>query len=80
MRTKVTVKGELREAEAVDPVEATRPWADFLLADGTRLRMNVLIDGVYRILDEYDNRGNPVYFVSARTVASTISPEEMLKE
>lgn len=79
MPTKVNVNGKLRDAEVVDVVESARPWADFLLADGTRLRMNVVVDTVYRLVGEFDARGNPIYYTNARTVASTISPEEMMK-
>ena len=77
--TKVTVAGKNRDAKQIEVLETTRPWADFLLEDGSRLRVNIFIDAVHRLEGEYDQRGNPVYFVNARTASSTFSPENLRK-
>lgn len=77
--TKVTIAGKSRDAKQIDVLEAARPWTDFLLEDGSRLRVNVIVDAVHRIEGEYDTRGNPIYFVNARTVSSTFSPENLRK-
>lgn len=77
--TKIMVNGKQRPAVLVDVEEATRPWTDFLLEDGTRLRINVVIDAVHRLEGEYDSRGNPMYYVNSRTVSSVSSPDELRK-
>lgn len=68
------------EAQPVEVSEATRPWTDFLLADGSRLRINVVIDAVHRLEEEFDARGNPMYYVNSRTVSSVSSPEALRKK
>ena len=77
--TKVTIGGKNRDAKQIEVIEAVRPWTDFLLEDGSRLRVNVVIDAVHRIEGEFDQRGNPIYLVNARTVSSTFSPETLRK-
>jgi hypothetical protein len=77
--TKINVNGKTRAAQQIEVTEATRPWTDFLLEDGSRLRVNVVIDAVHRLEGEYDQRGNPIYYVNARTISSTLSPETLRK-
>ena len=74
---KLVVNGKLTDAQAVEVAEATRPWTDFLLEDGTRLRVHVVVNAVHRIEGEYDSRGNPMYHVHSQTVFSVTAPEEL---
>lgn len=73
------INGRYYNTEPVDVLESTRPWADFHLADGTRLRVHVIVDSVVRLIDEYDSRGNPVYYVHARTVSATHAPDHLIQ-
>jgi hypothetical protein len=73
----IVINGKSRDTTPVEVSEATRPWTDFLLADGTRLRVHVVIDAVHRLVGEYDARGYPMYYVNSRTVSSSSSPEEL---
>lgn len=80
MTSKVTINGRQYPTELVDVAEAARPWADFLLSDGTRLRVHVVIDAVQRLSNEYDPNGKPLYHVRAKTVHVVEPPPELCKE
>jgi hypothetical protein len=73
----IVIAGTPREATQIEVAEATRPWTDFLLEDGTRLRVHIVIDAVHRLEGQFDARGNPMYYVNTRTVHSVTSPESM---
>lgn len=79
-KNQVVAAGKLVDAEVVEVREATRPWTDFLLEDGTRLRVNVVILNCHRIEGEYDQRGNPKYLVNTQNVISATAPEELRRK
>lgn len=73
------IDGEYQDAQPVEVIEASRPWGDFLLSDGTRLRVHIIVDGVCRLLNTYDRQGNPVYWVHVRTMSATQSPPHLIR-
>jgi len=76
---KLSIGGKVYEAEPVDVTETYRPWADFHLSDGSLLRIHVFIQSVFRIKNEYDNEGNPIYHVVTKTFPAVESPENLKK-
>lgn len=65
------------DAEQVDFEAKAEPWTTHELADGTILRVRVILTGVMRIEGEYDQSGNPIYVVSSQTVIQANSPKRL---
>ena len=63
------------------PVQQTQEsWSQYLLADGSIVKMKIVVTDIYRIGDEYDAEGNPVYFVKSTNVVSINAPEELRRK
>jgi hypothetical protein len=79
MRKKVVVKPNEppKEAELVEVTSSSEPWSTYLLADGSHLRMKVVLAEVWRVIDEYDNDGNPVYVMQSTGIVNLQSPDEL---
>lgn len=54
-------------------------WNEYLLDDGTTIRLKGVVTVMYRVVDQYDDDGNPAYIVNSTNVAATKSPDAMRK-
>ncbi len=54
-------------------------WNEYLLDDGTTVRTKLVMVSAYRLPDEYDAEGNPVYVLNSTNVVKTDSPDELRK-
>lgn len=64
-------------AELVQVQDTQEKWNQYLLADGSVVRFKTVVTEIYRIEDEYDGEGNPVYFVKSANILSVNAPEEL---
>lgn len=53
---------------------------EYLLDDGTVVKLKVVVTEVARIDNLYDPAGNPVYVVQSANVMAIDSPDEMRKQ
>src|SRR5947208_13716753 len=65
------------EAEQFDFESKAEAWSRYQLADGTILKVRVLLTGVVRIEGEYDQSGNPIYVVSSQNVVQANAPKKI---
>lgn len=78
IRRKIPVRpGEFKDAELIEVQQSSEQWNQYLLADGSVVKLKVVVTEVWRIDNEYDNDGNPVYLVRSRNVVTVSSPEEL---
>jgi hypothetical protein len=52
-------------------------WNEYLVDDGTVIRIKIIATEVVRIDDEYDADGNPVYVVKSGNVMAISAPEDL---
>ena len=45
--------------------ESRELWSEFILSDGTVLRAKPIVNVIHRVLDQFDDRGRPLYSVTA---------------
>lgn len=77
-KVKVVFNGTLCNATRIPVVRANQEaWSEYLLEDGTVVRMKVIITDVLRIDNVYDGDGNPVYQIKSGYVASSVPPENL---
>ncbi len=78
---KVTINMGGRQVQAT-PVEinqSSERWNEYLLEDGTVLKMKLVLKKVYKVDGEYDEEGNPVYVMQSTNVTAVNSPNDLKK-
>ena len=71
--------GPLVDAELVDVQSAQESWSNYLLGDGTSLKLKVVVTEVWREVDGYDHEGNPKYIVKSGNIVVINATDEMRK-
>jgi len=71
--------GPLKDAELIEVRQSNELWNDYLLSDGTALKMKTVVSEVWRIVGEYDNEGIPIYFVRSTNILNINAPDELRK-
>ncbi len=69
---KVTINFGGREVEAT-PIEVNQSnerWNEYLLEDGTVLKMKLILKKVLKVEGEVDAEGNPVYVMQSTNVTA----------
>jgi hypothetical protein len=81
VRRKITLGpgGPEKNAELVEIQQSSEQWNQYLLADGSVVRLKAVVVEVWRVLDEYDQDGNPSYVVRSRNVINVMAPDELRK-
>ena len=76
---KITYQG--REVDAIDVnFKVNREdWNEYQLADGTELRMRLVVGVVYYLPETYDREGKPVYVVKSQNLVISKSPDHLLR-
>jgi hypothetical protein len=52
-------------------------WNEYLLDDGSILKLKPVATEVFRVEGQYDAEGNPVYVLKSRNVVVVSPPEEL---
>lgn len=55
-------------------------WNEYLVDDGSVVRIKLVATEIIRLDDQYDAQGNPVYVVQSTNVMSVDAPEGLRKE
>jgi len=71
--------GPVKEAELIEIRQSNEHWNDYLLGDGSAIKMKTVVTEVWRVIGEYDGEGNPIYFVRSTNVLTVNAPEELRK-
>ena len=69
--------GNEAEGEVVGFRANSENWNDYLLDDGTVLRMKLVVTEVVRVEGQYDASGNPAYLVQSTNVVAVDSPDNL---
>jgi hypothetical protein len=76
---KVTINfgGRQVEATPIDVNQSSEKWNDYLLEDGTVLKMKLILKKVLRVDNEHDAEGNPVYVMQSTNVSAITAPKNL---
>jgi len=77
---KIPYKGREVDATEVDFQTRKEDWNEYQLMDGSLVKVKLVVGGIFRIPDEYDVEGNPVYVVRSQNVLMVRSPENLQKK
>ncbi len=75
-----TPDGNEVEATVIDVTGTHEMWNDYMLEDGTSLRLKVVVTEVLRLDDRYDGEGNPVYMIRSSNVLHVTSPDNLRRK
>lgn len=71
--------GQLHDATLVPVTSSQEQWSEYILDDGSLLRLKTVVTEIYKIDEVYTAEGDPVYQVKSKNIASVITPEELKK-
>jgi hypothetical protein len=82
IRRKIRPNPELpeKEAELVEIRQADEHWSTYILADGTALRAKQVATEVWRVVDEWDPEGNPLYLMKSQGIMTVTAPEQLRRK
>lgn len=72
--------GRIVDASIIDVNSSQENWNQYLLSDGTVIKLKVVATEVVRVDGEYDAEGNPIYIIKSTNVVSAIVPDTLKKQ
>ena len=72
--------GQLHDATLVPVRGAQEHWNEYILEDGSVLRMKMVVTEVYRLEGMFDVEGNPIYHIKSTNVASAIPSDSVRRK
>jgi len=82
MQNKVKITLGSKEVEAL-PIEINQNneyWNQYLLDDGTLVKMKLVATKVLRVENEFDAEGNPLYIIQSTNITSVNAPDHLKKK
>lgn len=77
-KRKITLPtGETLDADVIGYRANAEHWNEYLLDDGTVIRMKPVVTEVLRLEGHFDPQGNPAYVVQSTNVTAVDAPEEL---
>ena len=69
--------GEMVDATELSFQNVREYWNEYLLDDGTIIKLKPVATEIFRIDDHYDSQGNPVYVLQSTNILVVNVPDEM---
>jgi len=79
-KIKINFGGEEVQALPIDINQTSENWNQYLLDDGTLIKMKLVATKVMRIDDKYDAEGNPLYIIQSTNITSVNAPAHLKKK
>lgn len=65
---KINFQGREVDATEIEFQTRKEDWSEYLLMDGTVIKMKLVVSEIFRIEGLWDNEGNPVYQIKSTNV------------
>jgi len=72
-------KIDLPEGEEVDFENEKEEWNSYKLADGSTLKVKLVLINVVRSRDNFDSLGNPLYGITSQNIVKVLNVPKKLK-
>jgi hypothetical protein len=79
-KIKVNFGGEEVEALPVEINQSDEHWNQYLLDDGTVVKMKLVATKVMRVDNKFDMEGNPLYIIQSTNITSVTAPDILKKK
>lgn len=80
MAHKIRMGNQEIDADLIDVSQSGEKWNEYLLEDGTVLKIKIVVKKVFRAKGMYDPLKNPVYAVESENIITVDSPESLRKK
>ncbi len=77
---KVTLNGKPHDGVTVPIFESTTRWSAIKLEDGSTLRFRPVVTEVVRVIDVFNEDGQPVYAVKSTNVLTVTAPGNLRQD
>ena len=79
-KRKVQYQGQTVEGTEV-PFQASRePWTEYLIEDGSVIKIKTVATEVVRLDDHYDQAGDPIYVLKSTQIVAVSANEKLRKQ
>ena len=72
--------GPQADMELVEVQSAQESWNQYLLGDGSTVKLKAVVTEIWRVVDQFDGEGNPMYFVKSSNIVTVNAPDELRKK
>lgn len=73
--------GSSPNAESLDFETTEEVWNEYELDDGSTLKVKLVLNGVYRLVGEYNDMGEPVYIINSNNQVRALGvPDELMQD
>ena len=79
-KIKINFGGEEVEALPMDINQTNEYWNQYLLDDGTVIKMKLVATKALRVDNKYDQEGNPLYIIQSTNITSVNAPDNLKKK
>jgi len=79
-KIKMALGTEEVEAVPIDINQTNEYWNQYLLDDGTVVKMKLVATKVLRVDNKYDLEGNPLYIIQSTNITSVNAPDDLKKK
>lgn len=79
-RKRIKINGQEVDVVQVTFQSAGENWNEYLLSDGTVLKLKVVATEIFRMADVYDADGNPQYIVKSANVLASSVPDNLRRQ
>ena len=76
----VNLGGKQLAGEVVPFKTVEEPWCVYECADGTKIRIKLVVLEIVRIEDAFGPEGDPVYTIKSTSVVNTDAPDELRRK
>lgn len=78
-RTVTLPDGRAVEGTVLTFRTSTEDWNEYLLEDGTVLKLKLVVTEILRLDDMFDPQGNPLYMAQSQNVMGVSAPTELMR-
>lgn len=78
-RTRAEFEGEMHDALELDFDVEKENWNIYLIEDGTKIRMRLVVAKILKIEGKWDQEGNPIYSIKSGNMVVASSPDHLLR-
>lgn len=72
--------GQMHDATELGYRSSGEYWNEYLLDDGTIIRLKPVVTGVMRFDGQYDAEGNPLYALKSNNIMVVSAPDELMQK
>ena len=69
--------GPQKDVVLMDILKSDERLSEYEVDDGSQIRLKTVVTEIWRVENEYDADGNPLYVVKAQGMMSVIAPDNL---